>query len=88
MSSAPDDRSGVRIFPPWIYLGGLFFGFLLHWRLPLPLVPALPPEEAAAHFVWLGLFAGMDLPASGAPTQQRPGVAADAEGWQSKTSTR
>src|SRR5512135_495723 len=40
MSSAPDDRSGVRIFPPLIYLGGLFLGFLLHWRLPLPIVPA------------------------------------------------
>ena len=39
MSSAPDDRSGVRIFPPWIYLGGLFLGFLRHWRLPLPIVP-------------------------------------------------
>ena len=41
MSSAPDDRSGVRIFPPLIYLGGLFLGFLLHWRLPLPIVPAV-----------------------------------------------
>jgi protein-S-isoprenylcysteine O-methyltransferase Ste14 len=41
MSSAPDDRSGVRIFPPLIYLGSLFLGFLLHWRLPLPLVTAL-----------------------------------------------
>ena len=38
---APDDRSGVRIFPPLIYLGGLFLGFLLHWRLPLPIVPAV-----------------------------------------------
>ena len=26
MSSAPDDRSGVRIFPPLIYLGGLLLG--------------------------------------------------------------
>jgi protein-S-isoprenylcysteine O-methyltransferase Ste14 len=41
MSSAPVDRSGVRIFPPVIYLGGLLLGFLLHWRLPLPLVPAV-----------------------------------------------
>ncbi|MBV8078354.1 MAG: isoprenylcysteine carboxylmethyltransferase family protein [Planctomycetaceae bacterium] len=41
MSSAPEDRSGVRIFPPLIYLGGLFLGFLLHWRLPLPIVPAV-----------------------------------------------
>jgi protein-S-isoprenylcysteine O-methyltransferase Ste14 len=40
MSSAPDDRSGVRIFPPLIYLGGLLLGFLLHWQLPLPIVPA------------------------------------------------
>ena len=41
MSSAPDDRSGVRIFPPLIYLGGLFLGFLIHWRLPLPIIPAV-----------------------------------------------
>ena len=41
MGSAPDDRSGVRIFPPLIYLGGLFLGFLIHWRLPLPIVPAV-----------------------------------------------
>ena len=38
---APDDRSGVRIFPPLIYLGGLLLGFLIHWRLPLPMVPAV-----------------------------------------------
>ena len=24
-----------------IYLGGLFLGFLIHWRLPLPIVPAV-----------------------------------------------
>jgi nucleoside-diphosphate-sugar epimerase len=51
-------------------------------------VPAksLSPEEAQAHFGWLGIFAGMDLPASSAQTQERlgwrptgPGLIADLE---------
>jgi hypothetical protein len=29
-------------------------------------VQSLAPEEAQAHFGWLGMFAGMDLPASSA----------------------
>lgn len=36
--------------------------------LGLP-VQSLPPEEASQHFGWFGMFAGMDLPASGAWTQ-------------------
>jgi hypothetical protein len=32
-------------------------------RLNVPLV-AKSPEEAADHFGWLGLFVGMDVPAS------------------------
>ena len=51
-------------------------------------VPAisLSPEEAAAHFGWLAMFAGFDMPASSAQTQQRlgwrptgPGLIADLE---------
>lgn len=45
------------------------------------------PEEAAAHFGWLGMFAGLDIPVSSALTQQRlgwrptaqPGMIADLE---------
>jgi nucleoside-diphosphate-sugar epimerase len=40
--------------------------------LKIPVV-AKSPEEAAAHFGWLGIFAGMDIPASSALTQQRLG---------------
>jgi nucleoside-diphosphate-sugar epimerase len=40
--------------------------------LKIPVV-ALSPEEAASHFGWLGFFAGMDMPASSALTQQRLG---------------
>jgi len=40
--------------------------------LKIPVV-SLAPEEAAGHFGWLGLFAGMDMPASSALTQQRLG---------------
>lgn len=36
-------------------------------------VLSISPEEAAAHFGWLGLFAGRDLTGSSAQTQQRLG---------------
>jgi len=40
--------------------------------LKIPVV-SLSPEEAAGHFGWLGFFAGIDMPASSALTQQRLG---------------
>jgi nucleoside-diphosphate-sugar epimerase len=40
--------------------------------LKIPVV-SKSPEEAAGHFGWLALFAGMDIPASSALTQQRLG---------------
>jgi nucleoside-diphosphate-sugar epimerase len=40
--------------------------------LKIPVV-AMSPEEAAAHFGWLARFAGLDMPASSALTQQRLG---------------
>jgi nucleoside-diphosphate-sugar epimerase len=49
-------------------------------------VASLSPEEAAGHFGWLAPFAGMDMPASSAQTQERlawrptgPGLIADLE---------
>jgi nucleoside-diphosphate-sugar epimerase len=49
-------------------------------------VVSVSPEEAPRHFGWLALFAGRDLPASGALTQKRlawrptgPGLIADLE---------
>jgi nucleoside-diphosphate-sugar epimerase len=54
-------------------------------HLNLPVV-SKSREEAADHFGWIGLFFGMDSPASGAQTQQRlgwqptgPGLIADLE---------
>ncbi len=54
-------------------------------RLDLP-VASIAPEEAAAHFGWLAMFAGLDMPASSALTRQRlgwrptgPGLIADLE---------
>jgi nucleoside-diphosphate-sugar epimerase len=38
--------------------------------LKLPVV-SIAPEEAQAHFGWMGMFAGLDMPASSALTQQR-----------------
>ncbi len=40
--------------------------------LKIPVV-SLSPEEAAGHFGWMGMFAGMDMPASSALTQERLG---------------
>ncbi|CAG9259652.1 Nucleoside-diphosphate-sugar epimerase [Paraburkholderia unamae] len=40
--------------------------------LNLPAV-SIAPEEAAAHFGWMGMFVGMDMPASSALTQARLG---------------
>jgi protein-S-isoprenylcysteine O-methyltransferase Ste14 len=33
------DSSGVRIFPPAIFLTALLIGYLLHWVLAIPIVP-------------------------------------------------
>jgi nucleoside-diphosphate-sugar epimerase len=53
--------------------------------LKVPVI-SVSPEEAPAHFGWLAAFAGRDLPASGAQTQERlawrptgPGLIADLE---------
>jgi len=53
--------------------------------LKVPVV-SLSPEEAAAHFGWLAMFAGLDMPASSAQTQRQlgwsptgPGLIADLE---------
>ena len=53
--------------------------------LKVPVV-SLSPEKAVEHFGWLARFAGLDIPASGAKTQQRlgwrptgPGLIADLE---------
>ena len=53
--------------------------------LKVPVV-SLSPEEAPVHFGWLAMFAGYDMPASSAQTQQRlgwhptgPGLIADLE---------
>jgi protein-S-isoprenylcysteine O-methyltransferase Ste14 len=36
----PNGTSGVRIFPPAIYLGGLVIGYLVQWLIPIPIGPA------------------------------------------------
>ena len=53
--------------------------------LKVPVV-SLSPEEAAAHFGWMGMFVSLDMPASSAWTQERlgwhptgPGLIADLE---------
>jgi nucleoside-diphosphate-sugar epimerase len=53
--------------------------------LKVPVV-AMSPDDAVAHFGWLAMFAGLDLPASSVQTQERlqwhptgPGLIADLE---------
>lgn len=53
--------------------------------LKIPVV-SVAPEEASAHFGWLGMFAGLDMPASSAQTRAKlgwnptgPGLLADLE---------
>ena len=53
--------------------------------LKVPVV-SLSQDEAPAHFGWLAMFAGFDMPASGVQTRQRlgwhptgPGLIADLE---------
>ncbi len=54
--------------------------------LKVPVI-SIKPEEAEAHFGWLGMFAGHDMPASSALTQKKlnwkpvgPGLIADLDG--------
>jgi nucleoside-diphosphate-sugar epimerase len=56
--------------------------------LKMPVV-SLPPEKAQAHFGWLAMFAGFDMPASSAQTRKHlgwsptgPGLIADLENMQ------
>jgi nucleoside-diphosphate-sugar epimerase len=58
---------------------------VIGWGLKVPVI-SLSPQEAAAHFGWLAMFAGHDVPASSAQTQKRlgwhptgPGLIADLE---------
>lgn len=59
---ATNDRSGVRIFPPFIYAGLFALGYAAHWFVPLHLWPdGTPPALRAIAWiliaVWLGLSA-------------------------------
>ncbi len=55
-----EDSSGVRVFPPVIYLAGLAAGFAIQWTLPVRIVPpALRPAGRVAG--WLLVAAGVSL---------------------------
>jgi protein-S-isoprenylcysteine O-methyltransferase Ste14 len=41
MAAATNDNSGVRIFPPAIYVAGLVAGFALQWVWPMPILPVV-----------------------------------------------
>ena len=58
------------------------------WKISIAdWVKDIKPEEVEAHFGWLALFAGLDMPSSGALTQKKlnwkpagPGLIADLDG--------
>lgn len=37
--SPSSENSGVRIFPPGVYLGGLVVGYLIQWGFPIAIAP-------------------------------------------------
>lgn len=54
----PEDRSGVRIFPPLIFAAGLAAGFVLQWLYPVTIVaeafePPLRVVGVACILAWL-----------------------------------
>jgi protein-S-isoprenylcysteine O-methyltransferase Ste14 len=73
MPADPEDRSGVRIFPPVIAAGAVILGLLLRWAWPMPLVP-----EGMRHAVRLGglflIAAWLALAISAVVTFRRAGT--------------
>jgi protein-S-isoprenylcysteine O-methyltransferase Ste14 len=60
VATPASDNSGVRIFPPAIYLAGIAAGFLLQWLWPVPIVPgelrlAVRALGGLLMLLWLGL---------------------------------
>jgi protein-S-isoprenylcysteine O-methyltransferase Ste14 len=60
MTAAASDNSGVRIFPPAIFLAGIGAGFLLQWLWPIPIAPdglllAVRIAGGLVMVLWLGL---------------------------------
>jgi protein-S-isoprenylcysteine O-methyltransferase Ste14 len=53
------DTSGVRIFPPGVYLAGLVVGYALQWLWPLPILPGA--DGAARVLGVIALIAGAGL---------------------------
>jgi len=38
-AQSPSRASGVRIFPPAVYIAGLVIGYLIEWLWPIPILP-------------------------------------------------
>lgn len=77
------DNSGVRIFPPGLYLAGLVIGYLLQWLWPVPILPggADPVVRIIGAALALGGLAVMLLAVAGfrrAGTSPNPTVATSA----------
>jgi len=70
---ATNDRSGVRIFPPFIYAGLFALGYAVHWFVPLHLWPAGAPPAVRA-IAWILIAVSLGLAASAVFLFRRAGT--------------
>jgi protein-S-isoprenylcysteine O-methyltransferase Ste14 len=86
-NTAGVDNSGVRIFPPAVYVGGLIIGYAIQWLWPFPIAPdawslliRIVGVVVLASGVWLvlsaaSLFGRLGTPPN--PTQPTTALATD-----------
>lgn len=73
MDATGSDRSGVRIFPPFIYAGAFVIGYAVHRVVPVYLWPGGAPR-AARVVAWTLLGVGLGLGASAVFLFRRAGT--------------
>lgn len=73
MSQDVSDRSGVRIFPPFIYAGLFALGYAIHVLVPVHLWPGAMPAVARA-VAWILIVAWLGLSGSAVFLFRRAGT--------------
>jgi len=85
---ANDDTPGIRILPPFVYLGGLILGYAIWWFWPVPAVPGdwsfairVAGGVAVVLGVWLAIAAVLTFGRAGtSPDPHRPSTALALDG--------
>lgn len=70
MTQPASDSPGVLVFPPALFGGTLLLGLLLHWLVPMQLLPPLPARLLGAAL----LLASIALARSAQGTMKRAGT--------------